>query len=219
MLWAIFRNELRIALRQHGGLANPLWFFVMVIALFPLAIGPSPQMLARMGPGVIWVAALLAMILALERLFRDDLQDGWLEQLLLLPLPLPWVVTVKVLAHWAMTGIPLLAFSLLGSLLMGMDFVSWQMMALTLALGTPTLTVIGAIGLALTIGLQRGGVLLSLLVLPLAVPVVILATLTIDAASGGHPVGGHLAILGALLVGSLTLGPFAIAAALRISLQ
>lgn len=213
MMWRIFRLELRVAFRHSAEIANPLWFFLIVITLFPLSIGPEPQLLARIAPGIIWVAALLASLLALERLFRDDLQDGSLEQLMLLPLPLPAVVLAKVMAHWVVTGLPLVA------LLLGMDMYGWKIMALTLLLGTPTLGFLGAPGVGLTVGLKRGGVLLSVLVLPLTIPLLIFATAAMDAASMHLPVEGYMAILGALLVGSATLSPFATAAALRISVQ
>lgn len=144
MMWRIFRLELRVAFRHSAEIANPLWFFLIVITLFPLSIGPEPQLLARIAPGIIWVAALLASLLALERLFRDDLQDGSLEQLMLLPLPLPAVVLAKVMAHWVVTGLPLLILSPLVALLLGMDMYGWKIMALTLLLGTPTLGFLGA---------------------------------------------------------------------------
>lgn len=219
MMWRIFRKELRIAFRHGTDMTNPLWFFLMVITLFPLSIGPEPQLLARISSGVIWVAALLASLLALDRLFRDDLHDGSLEQLLLLPLPLPAVVLVKIMAHWMVTGLPLLLLSPLAALLLGMDIYGWQIMALTLLLGTPTLSFLGAPGVALTVGLKKGGVLLSVLVLPLTIPLLIFATSAMDAVSLHLPVQGYLAVLGALLAGSATLSPFMTAAALRISLQ
>ncbi|EDH0828934.1 heme exporter protein CcmB [Salmonella enterica subsp. enterica serovar Cerro] len=212
-----------MAFRHGADIAGPLWFFLMVITLFPLSVGPQPQLLARIAPGIIQVAALLASLLALERLFRDDLQDGSLEQLMLLPVPLPAVVLAKVLAkvlaHWAVTGLPLMMLSPLVALLLGMDVYGWKIMALTLLLGTPALGFLAAPGVALTAGLRRGGVLLGILVLPLSVPVLIFATAAMDAASMHLPVDGYLAVLGALLAGSATLSPFATAAALRISTQ
>ncbi|MDW2716996.1 heme exporter protein CcmB [Klebsiella pasteurii] len=218
-MWRIFCLELRVAFRHRAEIANPLWFFLMVITLFPLAIGPDPQLLARLTPGIIWVAALLSSLLALERLFRDDFQDGSLEQLMLLPLPLPAVVLAKVMAHWAVTGLPLLILSPLAALLLGMDVYGWKIMALTLLLGTPTLGFLGAPGVGLTVGLKRGGVLLSVLVLPLTIPLLIFAAAAMDAAARHLPVEGYMAILGALLAGSATLSPFATAAALRVSMQ
>lgn len=218
-MWLIFRTELRVVLRHGVEIANPLWFFLLTIVLFPLSVGPEPQLLMRMAPGIMWVAVLLASMLALERLFRDDLADGSLEQQMLLPIPLPAVVLVKVLAHWVVTGVPLLLLSPLAALLLGMDADGWQMLALTLLLGTPTLSFLGAPGVALTVGLKRGGVLLSVLLLPLTIPLLIFATAAVDAAAMHLPVRGYLAILGALLAGSATLSPFATAAALRISVR
>ncbi|WP_130830921.1 heme exporter protein CcmB [[Erwinia] mediterraneensis] len=215
----IIQRELKIVFRSGAEVINPLWFFLIVITLFPLGVGPEPQLLARIAAGVVWVAALLASLLALERLFRDDFLDGSLEQLLLLPTPLPLTVLGKVIAHWLVTGVPLIILSPLAALLLSLDFVSWRALALTLLLGTPTFSFLGAIGVGLTVGLRRGGVLLSLLVLPLAIPVLIFASAAIDAASMGLPVTGYLAILGAMLAASATLSPFATAAALRISLH
>jgi len=219
VFWLIVKRELRVAFRSGAEIVNPLWFFLIVITLFPLGIGPEPQLLARIAPGIVWVAALLSSLLALERLFRDDFIDGSLEQLLLLPTPLPITVLGKVTAHWLVTGLPLLLLSPLAALLLSLNFASWRAMALSLLLGTPTLSLLGAIGVGLTVGLRRGGVLLSLLVLPLAVPVLIFATAAIDAASMGLPINGQLAILGAMLVASATLAPFATAAALRVSVH
>lgn len=218
-MWLIFRTELRVVLRHGVEVANPLWFFLLTIVLFPLSVGPEPQLLMRMAPGIMWVAVLLASMLALERLFRDDLADGSLEQQMLLPIPLPAVVLVKVLAHWVVTGVPLLLLSPLAALLLGIDADGWQMLALTLLLGTPTLSFLGAPVVALTVGLKRGGVLLSVLLLPLTIPLLIFATAAMDAAAMHLPVRGYLAILGALLAGSATLSPFATAAALRISVR
>ncbi|MCE0489297.1 heme exporter protein CcmB [Pantoea sp. Mb-10] len=219
MLGRVIQREVKIAFRSGAEVVNPLWFFLIVITLFPLGIGPEPQQLARIAPGVIWVAALLASLLALERLFRDDFLDGSLEQLLLLPTPLPVTVLGKVIAHWLITGLPLIILSPLAALLLSLDMASWRAMALTLLLGTPTLSFLGAIGTGLTVGLRRGGVLLSLLVLPLSIPVLIFATAAINAAAQGLPIGGYLAVLGAMLAVSATLSPFATAAALRISLH
>ncbi|GAA0510718.1 heme exporter protein CcmB [Tatumella terrea] len=219
MLVSMIRRELKVAFRNSSELINPLWFFLIVITLFPLGIGPESALLARIAPGVVWVAALLSSLLALERLFRDDFLDGSLEQLVLLPAPLPLTVLGKVIAHWLVTGVPLIILSPLASLLLSLSFSGWCGLALTLLLGTPILSFLGAIGVGLTVGLRRGGVLLSLLVLPLAVPVLIFSSAAIDAASQGVSIGGYLAILGAMLIASITLAPFATAAALRISLQ
>ncbi|MGR5119229.1 heme exporter protein CcmB [Vibrio astriarenae] len=216
---AIIKRELLIAFRRQADIFNPLWFFIIVITLFPLSIGPEPNLLARISAGIIWVAALLAALLSLERLFRDDFQDGALEQMMLMPTPLPVLVIAKVVAHWLLTGLPLLLISPLLGILLSLDFDTWLAVALTLIVGTPTLSFIGAIGVALTVGLQKGGVLLSLLVLPLYIPVLIFATSAIDAASLGVAYNGQLAILLAMLAGTVTLTPFAISASLRVSVN
>ncbi|WP_071910783.1 heme exporter protein CcmB [Aeromonas sp. SCS5] len=215
----LIRRELLIALRQRSDILNPLWFFLIVITLFPLGIGPEPKLLARIAPGIIWVAALLAAMLSLERLFRDDFSDGSLEQMMLMPHPLGLLALAKVVAHWLLTGLPLLLISPLIAILLSLDMPSYLAVVATLALGTPVLSLLGAIGVALTVGLRKGGVLLSLLILPLYIPVLIFATSAIDAAGMGLPYGGQLAILAAMLVGALTLTPLAVSAALRVSLN
>ena len=219
MTGTLFAREMRLAWRNGAEILNPLWFFLVVITLFPFGVGADPQLLTQIAPGIIWVAALLAALLVMDRLFRDDWQDGSLEQLLLLPTPLVVVVLVKVLAHWVMTGLPLLVVSPLAALLLGMAPHDACILALTLLLGTPTLSFFGAVGVGLTVGLRRGGVLLSLLVLPLSVPLLIFATGAIQAGAAGLPVDGYLAILAAFLAASATLCPFATAAALRLTVQ
>ncbi|WP_032697324.1 heme exporter protein CcmB [Raoultella planticola] len=219
MTGTLFAREMRLAWRNGAEILNPLWFFLVVITLFPFGVGADPQLLTQIAPGIIWVAALLAALLVMDRLFRDDWQDGSLEQLLLLPTPLVVVVLVKVLAHWVMTGLPLLVVSPLAALLLGMAPHDAGILALTLLLGTPTLSFFGAVGVGLTVGLRRGGVLLSLLVLPLSVPLLIFATGAIQASAAGLPVDGYLAILAAFLAASATLCPFATAAALRLTVQ
>lgn len=215
----IIRRELLIAFRRKADILNPLWFFIIVITLFPLSIGPEPNLLARIAAGIVWVAALLSALLSLERLFRDDFSDGSLEQMMLMPTPLSVLVLAKVIAHWLLTGLPLIIISPLLAILLSLDVTTWLAIVLTLLLGTPTLSFLGAVGVALTVGLQKGGVLLSLLILPLYIPVLIFATSAIDAASLGMAYNGQLAILGALLMGSATLTPFAISSALRVSVQ
>ncbi|WP_277755772.1 heme exporter protein CcmB [Rosenbergiella epipactidis] len=215
----ILLRELKIAFRHRAEVINPLWFFLIIVTLFPLGIGPESTLLARIAPGIVWVAALLASLLGLERMFRDDYLDGSLEQLLLLPTPLPMVVLAKVFAHWLTSGLPLIILSPLASLFLTLNFTGWWGLVLTLLLGTLTFSFLGAIGVALTVGLRRGGVLLSLLVLPLAIPILIFASSAVDAASQGLAISGYLAILAAMLVVSVVLAPFAIAAALRVSLQ
>ena len=219
MMRALLARELRLAWRSGAEILNPLWFFLIVITLFPFGVGAAPQLLAQIAPGVVWVAALLAALLVMDRLFRDDWQDGSLEQLMLLPTPLVAVVLVKVVAHWMMSGLPLLIVSPLAALLLGMSLHDAGVLALTLLLGTPTLSFLGAVGVGLTVGLKRGGVLLSLLVLPLAVPLLIFATAACQAAAAGLPVSGYLAMLAAFLTASATLCPFATAAALRLTVR
>ncbi|HIF9223588.1 TPA: heme exporter protein CcmB [Photobacterium damselae] len=215
----VIRRELLMAFRRQADVFNPLWFFIIVITLFPLAVGPEPKLLARIAPGIVWVAALLAALLSMERLFRDDFADGSLEQMMLMPTPLPVLAFAKVIAHWLLTGLPLIIISPLLAILLSFDWSTWLAVVLTLLLGTPTLSFVGAIGVALTVGLRKGGVLLSLLILPLYIPVLIFATSAIDAASLGMAYNGQLALMGAMLVGSATMAPFAIAASLRISVN
>ena len=216
---ALFRRDLTLAFRHRAEMANPLLFFVIVVTLFPMGITPETRILETIAPGVIWVAALLAAMLSLDTLFRSDFEDGALEQILLSPHPAAVLVLAKVLAHWLVTGLPLiLAAPQLGVLLALPGDAMWVLVA-TLALGTPVLSLVGAIGTALTVGLRRGGVLLSLLVLPLYIPVLIFGSNAVGTAADGLPVIGQLYFLGALLVLALTLAPLAIGAALRISLS
>ena len=215
----IIKRELQIAMRKRAEILNPLWFFLIVITLFPLVIGPDPALLSRIAPGVAWVAALLSALLSFERLFRDDFIDGSLEQLMLNAQSLPMTALAKVIAHWLLTGLPLILLSPIAALLLSLEINIWWALVLTLLLGTPVLSSIGAIGVALTVGFRKGGVLLSLLVVPLFIPVLIFASSVLEAASLNMTYGGQLAILGAMMVSAITLSPFAIAAALRISLD
>jgi len=219
IFWHIIKRELQIAMRKRAEILNPLWFFLIVITLFPLVIGPDPALLSRIAPGVAWVAALLSALLSFERLFRDDYIDGSLEQLMLTSQPLVLTALAKVLAHWLLTGLPLILLSPIAALLLSLEIPIWWALVLTLLLGTPVLSCLGAIGVALTVGLRKGGVLLSLLVVPLFIPVLIFSASVLDAAGLSLPYNGQLAILGAILAGVMTLSPFAIAAALRISLD
>ncbi|MGC6358515.1 heme exporter protein CcmB [Bisgaard Taxon 45] len=216
---AIIKRELQIARRKQAEILNPLWFFLLVITLFPLVIGPDPKLLSRIAPGIAWVAALLSALLSFERLFRDDFVDGSLEQLMLAAQPLALTALAKVIAHWLLTGLPLILLSPIAALLLSLEFDIWWALVLTLLIGTPVLSCLGAIGVALTVGLRKGGVLLSLLVVPLFIPVLIFSASVLEAASLSLPYTGQLAILGAILAGSVTLSPFAIAAALRISVD
>ena len=219
IFWHIIKRELQIAMRKQAEILNPLWFFLIVITLFPLVIGPDPELLSRIAPGVAWVAALLSALLSFERLFRDDYIDGSLEQLMLTSQPLVLTALAKVLAHWLLTGLPLILLSPIAALLLSLEIPIWWALVLTLLLGTPVLSCLGAVGVALTVGLRKGGVLLSLLVVPLFIPVLIFSASVLDAAGLSLPYNGQLAILGAILAGVMTLSPFAIAAALRISLD
>jgi heme exporter protein B len=198
---------------------NPLLFFVLVTALFPLGIGADPALLREVAAGIIWVAALLAAMLSLDSVFRSDFEDGSLEQFLISAQPLSILVLAKVVAHWLITGLPLLIVAPLLGLLLDLPSASIVTLMVTLALGTPVLSMIGAIGVALTVGLRRGGVILSLLVLPLYIPVLIFAANAVESAGAGLPITGQLSLLTALLVLSLSLSPLATAAALKISLS
>ena len=215
----IVRRELRLALRQGMDSLMVVMFFVIAVVLFPFGVGPEPNILARIAPGVIWVAALLAAMLSLERLFQGDLEDGGLELLALSPVPLEIVFLAKVAAHWLTTGLPLIVAAPLLAVLMNMEGAGFGVLMVALALGTPTLSLIGGIGAALILGSRRGGVLLSLLVLPLFIPVLIFGVGGVEAAITGFSVRPHLLILGALLLAALPLGPIAGAAALRQAVE
>lgn len=215
----LLRRDLLLAFRHRSELVNPLLFFLIVVSLFPLSLEPDPKILATIGAGVIWVAALLATMLSLDAMFRPDFEDGSLEQLVLSPYPATVLVLVKVLAHWLVTGLPLILMSPLLALLMNLPDEALPALLATLLVGTPVLSLIGAIGVALTVALRRSGVLLSLLVLPLYIPVLIFGASAVGSAAIGLPIAGPVMFIGALLVLALTLAPFAIASALRISLE
>lgn len=212
-------RDLRLALRQGSDATIAVMFFVLCVVLFPFGVGPEPNILARIAAGVIWVAALLASLLSLERLFQNDYEDGSLELLVLTPLPLEAVVLAKTFAHWLVTGVPLIVAAPLLALLLNMEAGGFGVLVLTLAVGTPVLSLIGAIGAALTLGARRGGVLLSLLILPLYIPVLIFGAGAIDAAILGLNPRPHLLLLGGLLAGALPLAPWAGAAALRQAVE
>ena len=215
----LIRRDLMLAVRHRAEMANPILFFVLVTSLFPLGIGANPALLQAVAPGVIWVAALLAALLSIENVFRSDFEDGSLEQYLLSSHPLSVLVLAKITAHWLVTGLPLLLISPLLGILMGLPIDAIKILFITLLLGTPVLSLIGAVGVALTVGLRKGGMILSLLVLPLYVPVLIFASSAVDTAATGLPVTAHLSQLAALLLLALSLSPFATAAALRVSLS
>lgn len=214
---SVVRRDVLIAWKRPGDVLNPLFFFAIVATLFPLAVGPDAEQLALNGPGVVWVAALLAMLLSLNSLFLHDFEDGSLEQLLLSPQPLPLLALGKSCAHWLVSGLPLVLASPLIALAYQMPRETMPVMLLTLLLGTVSLSLLGAIGAALTIGLNRGSTLLALLILPLSMPVLIFGarTVSLAAANDVWSAGGYF--LGAYCMLALSLAPFATAAALRIN--
>ncbi len=215
----IVARDLRLALRRGSDSTMVVTFFVLTVVLFPFGVGPDTAILARIASGVIWVTALLASMLSLERLFQADFEDGSLDLLVLGSLPLEAVVLAKSLAHWLTTGMLLIVAAPVLALLLNMSAEGFAALVLAMLLGTPSLTLIGAVGAALTVGARRGGALLSLLVLPLYVPVLIFGVGAVDAAIFGMAVRPHFLILGALLTGGLVLAPLAAAAALRQAVQ
>jgi len=217
--FAIIRRDLLLAFRRRAEMANPLFFFVLVVTLFPLAVGAQPHLLQAMAPGVIWVSALLAALLSLDGMFRSDFEDGSLEQMLLSHHPLSVLVLGKVIAHWLVTGLPLLLAAPLLAMFLGLPQQAMGTLWLTLILATPLLSLIGAIGVALTVGLRRGGMILSLLVLPLYVPVLIFASSAVDRAAGGLPVAAQLNILSAMLLAAVVLVPLPTSVALKMSVN
>ncbi len=216
---AVLARDLLLAYRHRGEIANPLIFFVMAVTLVPLGVSPEPAQLAAIAPGIIWVMALLASLLASEGLFVSDYRDGSLEQLSISPQPLWLMVLAKVLAHWLVTGLPLTLLSPLLGVMLAMPAAGYLPMLAGLAMGTAALSLIGAIGAALTVAIRRGGLLLSLIVMPLYMPVLIFGANGVQQAIDGFAPGGTLAALGALLAFSLMISPFAAAAALRIGLH
>jgi heme exporter protein B len=215
---ALFYSELRLLCRQPADLANPLVFFSVVVSLFPLALGPQSQFLQNAAAGLLWVAALLAVLLSLDGLFRTDFEDGSLEQWVLSSHSLVVLVLAKVSAHWLCSGLALVVLAPLLALMLGLPAHCLPALMLSLLLGTPVLSLLGAVGAALTVGLRRGGLLLALLILPLYIPVLILGSGTLQAALQGLPVTGHLLWLACLAALTITLAPFAIAAGLSISI-
>jgi heme exporter protein B len=212
-------RDLRLAMRQGGDAAMVIAFFVLTVVLFPFGVGPEPELLQRIAAGIVWVTALLAALLSLERLFQADYEDGSLEALALLPLPLEAQVLAKCLAHWLVTGLPLIIVAPLLALLLHLDSAGYPALIAGMILGTPILSLVGAIGAALSLGARRGGVLLSLLVLPLYIPILIFGVAAIEAEIAGFGARPHLLLLAALLVLAVGLVPFAAAAALRLALE
>ena len=219
VMLAVLRREVSLALRQKGEVLTPLVFFVVIASLFPLGVGPESALLLRMAPGVLWVSALLAAMLSLQRLFATDYTDGSLEQMVLSATPLPMLVAAKALSHFLLSGLPLVLIAPILGLQFGLDSRSLGILMLSLLLGTPTLSLVGSIGAALTLGVRGAGVLLSLLILPLYIPVLIFGAGAVEAEAAGLGAGGHLSLLAALLVLSVFFVPLATTAALKISLE
>ena len=216
---SILRRDLHLASRQGMDNMMVVMFFVLAVVLFPFGVGPEPNILARIAAGVIWVAALLASMLSLERLFQSDYEDGSLELLSLSPIALEVVVLAKITAHWLTTGLPLIVAAPLLAVLLNMDTEGFPMLILALVLGTPSLSLIGAVGAALILGSRRGGVLLALLILPLYIPVLIFGVSAVDAVIGGFEAKAQLLILGAFLMAALPLCPWAAATGLRQAIE
>lgn len=217
-LTQILLRDLRLALRQGSDVAVLVMFFVITVSLFPFAVGPEPGTLSQIAAGVIWVTALLATMLSLDRLFQSDFEDGSLDLLVMSPLPLEFIVLAKVAAHWLVAGLPLIVAAPFLAVALRLPADGFLILIAVMAIGTPTLSLIGAIGAALTLGARRSGVLISLLVLPLFIPVLIFGIAAIDAGISGFAVRPHLLILGAMLIAALPLAPWAAASALRQSL-
>jgi heme exporter protein B len=212
---ALVARDLRLAYRTPGSTLTILAFFVIAASLFPFGIGPEPQILARVATGVVWVVALLACLISLDRLFQAEADDGGLDDLVLAPAPLELLALGKCAAHWLSTGLPLIVVSPLVAVLLNLPAEGYGTLLATLALGTPSLSLTGGIGAALSVGARKGGALLALIVLPLYVPVLIFAVAAVEAAVAGLPVRPHLFLLGAMAAFTLTVAPFAMAASLR----
>ena len=216
---ALFLRDLRLAVRAGGGFGLGLAFFLLLAVLVPLGVGPEGDLLALIAPGILWVGALLACLLSLDRIFALDFEDGSLDLLATAPIPMEAVVTVKALAHWVTTGLPLTLMAPVLGVLLSLPAPAYGWLVLSLALGTPALSVIGAFGAALTVGLRRGGLLLSLLVLPLYVPTLIFGAEVVRRGGEGLAVATPLALVAGITLGALALLPFASAAAIRINLR
>ncbi len=218
-LKTVILRDLTLAMRHRSDVLTTLFFFIIVVSLFPLGVGPEPEQLRAMAAGVVWVAALLATMLSLGRLFSDDYADGTLEQLVLAPQPLSLIVLGKVIAHWMVAGLPLVIMAPLLGLQFGLSGDALIALMISLLLGTPALSLIGAIGAGLTLGVRGGGVLVSILVLPLYIPVLIFGAGAVESVSAGMGAEGHFALMGAILIMALLLAPWGAAAALRISVE
>lgn len=216
---AVIARDLRLARRQGTDVAMTLAFFVVVVAMFPLGLGPTPDLLARIAPAVLWVTALLAAMLSFDRLFQQDSEDGGLDQLALSGLPLGLLALAKACAHWLTTGLPMLVLAPMLAVSLNLAPGAYGVLVATLALGTPIVSLFGAVGAALVVGARRAGVLVALIVLPLLIPILIFAVSAIEAAGAGLPVRVHLLFLGAILAAAIPLAPLAAGAALRQALD
>jgi heme exporter protein B len=219
LLGLVVRRDLLLAMRRRADVLTTLIFFVMVVSLFPLGVGPEPDMLRKMASGILWVAALLASMLSLPRMFSADYLDGTLEQMMLAPQSLTVMVLGKVIAHWMLSGLPLVLIAPVLGLQFDMPVPALWILVLALLLGTPVLSMVGAVGAALTLGLRGGGVLVSLLVLPLCIPVLIFGAGAVEAVNSGLGATSNLSLLGAFLLFALVFTPFVAAQALRISME
>jgi len=218
MILGIIRRDLLLAMRRRSDVLTTLFFFIIVVSLFPLGVGPESNMLRMMASGIVWVAALLASMLSLSRMFSGDYADGTLEQMLLSPVSLSALVLGKTIAHWLVTGVPLVLMAPVLGIQYDLSAEALVVLALSLLLGTPVLSLIGAIGAALTLGLRGGGMLVSILVLPLYIPVLIFGAGAVEASNAGMGFEAHFSLLGAFLLVSGVFSPWAAAASLRISM-
>ncbi len=219
MFSILLKREVRLIYRKKSELLNPLFFFLVVTSLFPFGVSPDAKLLAQMAPGIIWVCALLALLLSLDALYREDFDDGSLEQMMMSGASPIAIVSAKAVANWLFTALPLIFMTPLIGTLLQLDNDAFVAMAVSLLLGTPSLCFIAAIGMSLTVGLRRGGILLALLVLPLYIPILIFGAMAVNAATMGHSYTGQLLILSAALLLTLSLAPWAAGAALRISIS
>ena len=213
------KRDLLVAYKRKNDIFNPFMFFIIVCSLFPIGISPDPVRLGEIASGVLWISALLASLLAMDSLYQNDFEDGSLEQLLISPHPLYFLVLAKNIAHWLVSGLPVVIISPLVAYMLSLPGDAYSIMFFTLLVGTPVLSLLGSIGVALTVGLGSRGLILAVITLPMSVPVLIAGTLTIQEVLNGASLAGYIAVLGAMFVGSLTLAPLASATALRISVN
>ena len=216
---ATLRRDLLIAYKRKNDVINPFMFFLIVATLFPIGISPDPDRLSEIATGVLWISTLLASLLAMDNLYRADYEDGSLEQLLLIPHPLFFMVMAKNVAHWLISGLPVVLVSPLIAYMLNLPAESFGTLFITLLLGTPVLSLLGSIGVALTVGLGSRGLILAVITLPMSVPVLIAGTLAVQQTLNGASLAGYVAIMGAMLLASISLAPLASAAALRISVN